>query len=131
MKIEHLALQVADPVAMADWYVAHLGCSVARSGGPPLNARFLLDSAGSVMVEIYHNPTVAVPAYSAMSPLLLHLAFLSNDPAADRDRLVRAGATIADDLTTTPAGDQILMLRDPWSLPIQFVKRAHPMLPGK
>src|SRR6266446_4025618 len=33
MKIEHFALQVPDPVAMAQWYVNHLGFSVARSGG--------------------------------------------------------------------------------------------------
>ena len=128
MKIEHFALQVADPVSMADWYVKHLRCSVARAVGEPPHTRFLLDVAGSVMIEVYRNPRVGVPDYASMDPLLLHLAFLSNDPTSDRDRLVAAGATVAEDLKTTPAGDQLLMLRDPWGVGLQLVKRAQGML---
>ena len=128
MRLEHVALQVSDPVAMAEWYVAHVGCSVARSGGEPSFARFLLDSSGSALIEIYRNPAAPVPDYRAMHPLLLHLAFISQDPAADRDRLVAAGAEIADDLAVTPAGDRLVMLRDPWNIPLQLVRRADPML---
>jgi catechol 2,3-dioxygenase-like lactoylglutathione lyase family enzyme len=128
MRIEHFALQVPDPVAMADWYVKHLGCSIARSGGEPAHARFVLEGSGSVMIEIYRNPRVAVPDYNAIDPLLLHLAFLSDKPAADRDWLVKAGARVAEDLTATPAGDQLVMLRDPWGIALQLVKRATPML---
>jgi catechol 2,3-dioxygenase-like lactoylglutathione lyase family enzyme len=128
MKVEHFALQVPDPVAMAEWYVAHLGCTVARKGGEPAHARFLADGTGSVMVEIYRNPQVPVPDYHALDPLLLHLAFISPAPAADRDRLVKAGAKVADDLVTSPAGDQLVMLRDPWGIALQLVKRATPML---
>jgi uncharacterized glyoxalase superfamily protein PhnB len=129
VKIEHFALQVPDPVAMADWYVAHLGFSVRRSGGEPARARFILESSGSLMIEIYRNPKTTVPDYDAMNPLQLHLAFVSGDPAADRDRLVKAGARIAEDLTTSAAGDQLVMLRDPWGVPLQLVKRRSPMLP--
>ena len=128
MKIEHVALQVPDPVALADWYVKHLGLSVAREGGEPAHARFLLDSAGSVMLEVYRNPRLTPPDYHGLDPLLLHLAFVSEQPAADRDRLVKTGAKIAEDLATSPAGDQFVMLRDPWGIPVQLVKRAEPML---
>ena len=128
MKIEHFALQVPDPVAMADWYVQHLGLSVARAGGAPAHGRFLIDTAGGVLFEIYRNPRVAVPDYQALNPLMMHLAFLSEDPAADRDRLLAAGARLADPLVTTEQGDQILMLRDPWEIPLQLIKRAQPML---
>jgi uncharacterized glyoxalase superfamily protein PhnB len=128
MKIEHFAYQVDDPVAVADWYVAHLGCQVRRSSGPPGNARFLADSAGAVMLEIYNNPRVTTPDYRRMDPLLLHVAFSSADPAADRDRLVAAGATVAEELATTPAGDTLVMLRDPWGFPVQLARRAAPML---
>jgi glyoxylase I family protein len=128
MKIEHFALQVSEPAAMADWYVKHLGCTVARSGSPPVNARFLKASNGAVMLEIYNNPKVSVPDYGATDPLLLHLAFYSENPAVDRDRLVKAGSKLVDDLTTTPGGDEIVMLRDPWGLALQLVKRAQPML---
>src|SRR6185369_265580 len=124
MKIEHFALQVADPVAMAEWYVKHLGCSVARSTGEPAHARFLKDASGAVMLEIYRNPKVSVPDYSKIDPLWLHLAFVSSDLAADRDRLVSAGATVVEDLTTTPAGDQLVMLRDPWGTSVQLVRRS-------
>jgi catechol 2,3-dioxygenase-like lactoylglutathione lyase family enzyme len=129
MKIEHFALQVPDPRAMADWYVKHLGFTVARAGGEPAFAQFLRDSSGTVMIEIYRNPQVSVPDYWKIDPLLVHLAFISDDPAADRDRLVAAGAKTAEDLFTTPAGDQIQMLRDPWGVAVQLVKRANPMLP--
>jgi glyoxylase I family protein len=128
VKIEHFALQVADPLAMADWYVKHLGCSVARSGGAPSHGRFLLDDERAVMLEIYRNPKVPVPEYSTLDPQVLHLAFLSEEPAGDRDRLVAAGAQVVDELTTTPAGDEIVMLRDPWGVALQLIKRAIPML---
>lgn len=128
MKVEHFALQVSDPAAMAEWYVRHLGCSVARSGGPPVPARFVLDSAGTVMLELYRNPRLPVPDYGSMDPVLLHVAFVSADPAADGDRLVKAGATVIEDLNTSPAGDQFVMLRDPWGVPLQLVKRAAPMV---
>src|SRR5690348_1226716 len=129
MKIEHFALQVPDPAAMADWYVKHLGFSVARAGGAPSQTRFLLEGAESVMLELYHNPGAPVPDYHKQDPLLLHLAFVSKDPAADRARLVGAGATTVEEVTTTPAGDQLVMLRDPWGVAVQLVKRAEPMLP--
>lgn len=113
---------------MADWYVKNLGFSIARKGGEPSHARFLPDSSGSVMLEIYRNPAASIPDYRKADPLLMHVAYVSNNPAADRDRLVQAGAVVVDDLTTTAAGDAIVMLRDPWGVPIQLVKRAKPML---
>jgi glyoxylase I family protein len=128
MKAEHFALQVSDPVAMADWYVQHLGCALARAAGAPSHGRFLKDRSGSVMLEIYRNPQVPVPDYASMNPLLLHLAFVSSAPSTDRDRLLRAGAKLAEDLSTSPTGDQFVMLRDPWGIPLQLVKRAAPML---
>jgi len=128
MKIEHFALQVSDPVAMADWYVQHLECTVARAGGAPSHGRFLKDSSGSVMLEIYRNPQLPVPDYAGMNPLLLHLAFVSVAPAADRDRLLKAGAKLVEDLSTNPTGDQFVMLRDPWGIPMQLVKRTAPLL---
>jgi uncharacterized glyoxalase superfamily protein PhnB len=126
MRLEHFALQVPDPVAMANWYVNHLGCTIVRSFGEPAHARFL--RLGGVLMEIYNNPKAAIPDYSSFNPLQLHLAFESNDLTADRDRLVKAGARIMDDVSTSPSGDQIMMLRDPWNIPLQFVKRAQPML---
>ena len=116
------------PWRWRQWYVEHLGCSITRSGGAPGFIHFLKDAAGQAMLEIYRNPRCAVPDYAAMDVMVLHVAFYSDDPRADRDRLVAAGATIAEDHIVMPAGDEMLMLRDPWSLPLQLVKRAQPML---
>lgn len=128
MRIEHFAFQTEDPRAVAAWYVKHLGFEVKRVAGAPTHTHFLADSGGNVMVEIYNNPRVRTPDYWVMDPLLLHLAFCSDDPAADRDRLVAAGATIAEDFVTTAAGDGLVMLRDPWGFAIQLVRRAERMV---
>jgi glyoxylase I family protein len=126
MKLEHFALQVPEPVAMGDWYVKHLGATVARAGGAPQHGRFL--KVGGVLFEIYNNPAVTMPDYSKIDVMQLHLAFSSENLKADRDRLLMAGARVAVDIYGTPEGDEIMMLRDPWNVPIQFVKRKEPMM---
>ena len=129
MQIEHLALNVAHPVAMAQWYVEHLGMTIVRDGPPPVSVRFLADSGGRVMLEVYRNPPDAVPDYAAIDPLLLHIAFVADDVDTARDRLIAAGAIPVGDIEVTPAGDRLAMLRDPWGLAIQLAKRADPMVP--
>jgi len=128
MRIEHVGLNVADPVAMADWYCKHLGMTVARQLGAPTYTTFLAAETGHVLLEIYHNPPDAVPDYATMDPLLLHIAFECDDVAAERDRLLRAGATSAGEIEVTPAGDELVMMRDPWGLAIQLAKRGSAML---
>ena len=128
MKIEHVAFNVADPVAMAQWYEKNLGMRTVRSGGPPVNARFVADASGSVMIEIYNNPKASVPDYRKLDPLILHLAFHVDDVAATRQRLLQAGATAEGDVTRSDGGDDLAMLRDPWGFPVQLVRRATPML---
>ncbi len=129
VRLEHVALNVTDPAKMAQWYVDNLGMKVLREGPPPVNMRFIADSDGNMMLELYRNPPDAVPNYASMDPLLLHVAFMVEDVEAIREKLIAAGATPADEITTTPAGDKLAMLRDPWGLAIQFVRRADPMLP--
>lgn len=128
MKIEHFALQVEDPRAVVEWYATHLGFAIKRAGEAPTYTHFLSDSSGAVLVEFYNNPRVQTPDYASLDPLLVHIAFVSENPAADRDRLIDAGATIAEDLTVTPLGDTVIMLRDPWGFAIQLVQRAQRML---
>ncbi len=128
MQIEHLGLNVANPLAAAAWYVAHLGFSIRRKLDQAPWTHFLADGSGRVMIEIYSNPQAPLPDYREMNPLVLHLAFTVADVAAERARLLSAGATAVDEVTRTPAGDQLAMLRDPWGLAIQLVKRAKPMV---
>ncbi len=126
--LEHVALNVPEPVAMADWYCENLGMRVVKEGPPPVNGRFIADSGGKMMLEIYTNPPDAIPDYRSMNPLCLHIAFMVDDVKAVQEKLVAAGAALVEPVSTTSSGDRIAMLRDPWGVPIQFVKRAEPML---
>lgn len=128
MKIEHTAYQVEDPAAMARWYVEHLGLTVKRAQAERPFGQFLADDGDAVMLELYNNPTVAVPDYRAINPLILHIAFWTDDVEATRARLLAAGATAEGEALVTPAGDHVAMLRDPWGLAIQFVHRAQRMI---
>jgi len=128
MKIEHLGLNVHEPAAMADWYVKHLGMRVVLAKDAPVPVRFLADSAGHVMVELYNNPAVKPLDFPAIDPLVLHLAFNSDDVRADYQRLLAAGATPAREPDVTPSGDEIAIVRDPWGFAVQLVKRRKPML---
>jgi hypothetical protein len=128
VKIEHTAYQVEDPVALARWYVEHLGLTVKRAQTVSPFGQFLADDGDSVMLEFYCNPRVAVPDYRQMDPSVVHLAFTAPDVEATRARLLDAGATAVGDVQTTEAGDILAMLRDPWGLAIQFVHRRDPMI---
>ena len=128
MNVEHVAFLVDDPEAVADWYCKHLGMVVVRKGDPPVRMRFLADEAGKTMFEIYASPEVETPDYRNQHHLVLHLAFYADDIDADRERLIAAGATPVDEVTVTPAGDRLAMLRDPWGLALQLVERKKPML---
>ena len=129
MKIEHVALFVQDPVSVARWYEEHLGLRVVRSSEQrPALTRFLADSEGTTVLEIYSG-TLPVPSYAAMDPLLLHVAFATDDVSGTRERLLLAGATAQGDVTVTPTGDRLAMLRDPWGLALQLAQRATPLVP--
>jgi glyoxylase I family protein len=132
MTIEHVALNVHDPVAMADWYGKHLGMRVVRKvdGGP--NTRFIVDGAGRVVLELYHQTRAPVPDYASMDVFVLHIAFQTDDVAAARQRLLHGGATAdagaAGEVVTADNGDVMCFLRDPWGVVVQLVKRAQPLL---
>jgi glyoxylase I family protein len=123
MKIEHIAFNVADPVAVAAWYCEHLGLGIVRHIPGPTQTHFLADDAGETVIEIYCNPSDQVPDYPSMNPLLLHLAFVSASPDDDSSRLIAAGATWVDELRF-PDGTHLVMLRDPWGLALQLCKRT-------
>lgn len=127
MKFEHVALQVADSAAMADWYVQHVGMKIVRAAAPPGTARFLADASGRTVLELYRNPHHPVPDYASASPALLHVAWAVEDLAAERARLVAAGATVELEFETNAQGDSMAMLRDPWGVPLQLVQRVTPM----
>jgi catechol 2,3-dioxygenase-like lactoylglutathione lyase family enzyme len=130
MKIEHIGVMVQDPVRVAEWYCQNLDFRIARGMTVSPFTHFLVDAGGNGMLEIYNNPAAQVPDYAAMDPLVLHVAFDIGSEAIEgaRDRLLAGGATLYSDLALTPAGDQLVMLRDPWGLAVQLAKRNKPMI---
>ena len=126
MKLEHIAFNVADPVAVADWYCRHCGLRVVRHIPRPSQTHFLADSDATVL-EIYCNPPDKVPDYRNMDPLLFHLALASADPVADSKRLVSAGAAYVSEIRLDD-GSHLVMLRDPWGVALQLCKRAKELL---
>jgi catechol 2,3-dioxygenase-like lactoylglutathione lyase family enzyme len=126
MELEHIAFNVADPVAVADWYVTHCGLRIVRHIPQPAQTHFLADSA-STIIEIYCNPPDQIPDYPNMNPLLFHLALASADPTEDAQRLIAAGASWVEELRT-PDGSHLVMLRDPWGLALQLCRRTRPLL---
>lgn len=127
MKIEHVAFNVAAPLEMAAWYVEHLGLNIVRKTDGPAYAHFLADDSGLMMIEIYNNPADQVPDYSSMNPLVLHLAFVSDEPEQKKNELIAAGATFVNEVRPGD-GSHLVMMRDPWGLPLQLCKRGKPML---
>src|SRR5215831_9671582 len=128
LNLEHVACNVADPPAMAAWYVKHLGMRIVRHAPEPSQVHFLADAAGRAVIEIYRNAGDAIPDYAAMNPIRFHIAFAAGDPDASRAALVAAGATFVEERTMAD-GSRLLMLRDPWGLPLQLCKRPASLLP--
>lgn len=127
MTFEHFALNVPDARAHAQWYVDHLGFSVVRRRDDAPFTHFLADDSRRVVVELYTNPAAPIPPYAAAHPLCFHFAVISRDAPADRARLESAGATFASE-DALPDGSHLIMLRDPWGVPLQLCQRAHPLI---
>lgn len=127
MELEHVALNVADPHSMAQWYAEHLDMRIVRADDEPPHIHFLADSAGRSMIELYHQTAAEVPDYTAIDPFTLHLAFSVPDIEGVRGKLIAAGATAAGEIFTI-GNAQLAFLRDPWGVPIQLVQRPQPLI---
>ena len=113
---EHVAINVPEKDGMADWYVRDV----------PEKMTFLADADGTVILELYNNSSAAHLPLTDTEPLALHIAFEVPDPESAADELVRAGATVEVPLQSV-GDDTMVMLRDPFGLPLQLVKRGRPM----
>jgi glyoxylase I family protein len=125
MKLEHVAYQVAEPQAMAQWYCEHLGMTIAHQVED--FCFFLVASDGEGMLEIYRNPAEPVPDWSARTAVEMHIAFWSDDVQADFDRLIAAGA--AEILPPQQLNADVMhtMIRDPWGTALQLIHRTRKM----
>jgi len=129
MRVEHIAFNVPDPNGMARWYCEHLKFTIKRKVMEEPWAHFLIDEHGTFMIEIYGNTSQPSFDFPQIAPATMHLAFVSNNLAADRERLMQAGATaVSEGIDELPGGDAMTFLRDPWGITLQLITRAKPML---
>lgn len=125
MRFEHFALNVPDVRAMSKWYVDHVGFKILRQREDVPYTHFLGDETGRVVVELYSNPKVPIPNYPDIHPLNFHFAVYTLDAKNERQRLEKAGAsTFLED--ALPDGTLLVMMRDPWGVPLQLCQRAKP-----
>jgi glyoxylase I family protein len=127
MIFEHFALNVSNPVEMADWYVDNLEMKIVRSVDKSPFARFLADKTGRVVLELYSNNAAKIPEYKSAHPLEFHFAFMVEDAVSLKDKLLNAGATFEEELKLDD-GSHLVMLRDPFGVPLQLCKRGIPMM---
>ena len=121
MKLEHIGFNVAEPQKVMDWWCANLGFT-------QVHPAFIVDETGMMAIEFYRNDSAPIPDYAQITPLTMHIAFLSDDVDIDAAHLVAAGATLLD--TVHKPGFDMAMLRDPFGIAIQFVTRGKPILRG-
>ena len=125
MKFEHLAINVPDPVNMAQWYVENCGLKAVIALQDSPFTHFLTDSEGYTAMEIYYNPEAPVPDYFQQNPLVYHHAFTVEDLDHTKERLVDAGASYVEEVNQ-PNQTRLIMLRDPWGIALQLVDRKDP-----
>ncbi|MEM9143314.1 MAG: VOC family protein [Bacteroidota bacterium] len=126
MIFEHLALNVREVRPVLDWYVRHLGLEVASEQKEPPFMTFLADGSGRVMMELYQRPDEAKIDFGKKHPLTFHLAFISRNAFEDKERLQAAGATFVEEVKKGD-GSHLIMLRDPWGMPLQLCQRTTPL----
>lgn len=123
MVFEHFALNVKNPVEISDWYCDHLGLNKAFAMETQPFTTFLTDSENRVVCEFYHRPEATIYDLKKEHPLTFHIAFESEDAAGDRERLIRAGCILEEEVNPKDGG-LLVMLRDPFGIPLQICQRA-------
>ncbi len=124
MQFEHFGINVPDAAAMAQWYVENCRLKVVKAVPKPSQTHFLADEKGRICMEIYTNRNAVIPDYKKQHPLVFHIAFAA-DPAAFKDKLTAAGATVFEEINMDD-GSHIITFRDPWGVPFQLCKRMKP-----
>lgn len=123
MIFEHFALNVADIQGVVTWYVEHVGLRVRSAQPEAPFMTFLEDGGQRVVLELYHRPDVAITDFSKEHHITFHVAFVSENAAADRSRLEAVGARFLEEVKKAD-GSHLIMMRDPWGMPLQLCQRA-------
>lgn len=123
MIFEHFAINVAEVHKTVQWYVKSLGLTVVSEQKEPPFMHFLADTTGRVIIEFYHRTDAPMTDFNNEHPITFHVAFVSENAQADRERLEALGAVYVDEVLKQD-GTHIIMLRDPFGMPLQLCQRA-------
>lgn len=122
MRFEHFAINVNNVAAVVKWYVAHLDLKVVQQQNEAPFMTFLADSSDRVILELYQRPDAMMMNFTQQHQLTFHVAFVSENAQGDSARLQQAGATFVEEVRKQD-GSHLVMLRDPWGLPLQLCER--------
>ncbi|TKD66495.1 VOC family protein [Flavobacterium sp. ASW18X] len=125
MTFEHFALNVAHLQDMVDWYQEHIGLKVVKQLNRPPFMTFLADSADRIVLELYHRPEHKMTDFKKEHHITFHIAFISVNAQQDKERLQKVGCSFIEEAKKDD-GTHLVMLRDPWGLPLQLCQRATP-----
>ncbi|MEX0291067.1 MAG: VOC family protein [Flavobacteriaceae bacterium] len=123
MVFEHFALNVDRIGDRINWYVDHIELEVMSRQTSSPYMTFLADSSGRVILELYHRSDELMTDFKRQHPLTFHLAFVSEDAEKDKERLLNAGASFEEEVNKED-GSKLVMLRDPWGMPLQLCQRT-------
>ncbi|NWF88659.1 MAG: VOC family protein [Ignavibacteriaceae bacterium] len=126
MIFEHFALNISNPLEFVDWYTTNLEMRIAKAMKAPPFTHFLTDSSGRTIIEIYSNPSAYIADYNKKHPLEFHFAFTADNVVMVKEKLISAGAKLVEDVILED-GSHLVMLRDPFGIPLQLCKRANPL----
>lgn len=124
MIFEHFALNVPQPLEMVKWYTEHLKLKVVFKQEVSPFMTFLADESGRVVIELYRNDISPILDFKNMHHLEFHVAFISKDAKMDSDYLISKGASLVEEIIPS-AKTHLVMLRDPWGVPLQICQREH------
>ncbi len=125
MVFEHFAVNVTDIGKVVEWYTENLDLTVVSEQKEYPFMNFLADTTGRVIIEFYQRSDAKATDFWNTHPLTFHVAFVSDNAQQDRERLEKRGASFVEEIIKED-GTHIIMLRDPFGMPIQLCKRAVP-----
>ena len=127
MIFEHFALNVERPVEAANWYVENCEMKIVKGSEKPPYAHFLADKTGRLVIEIYKNDSADKINLKEKHPLEFHFAFMVKNAEHVKNKLLSAGAGLEEELRLDD-GSHLVMLRDPFGIPLQICQRGVPMM---